>query len=244
LSLSKVYVIDDAEPYGIGLTNTFIGGWLKDGGKVLGHASEPGTTTSYISLLTQIAATHPDLIYFGGLDSTGGTLIRQQMQQVPGLQKLPFAGGDGIMSPAFASTIQPLGGGPVYGTAAVVDTSTKPSAAAVTFRRQYAAAFPSDPITVYSAEAYDAANILIQAIKNALANGAQAPTSSSDSSTASTFRTAVIAAIQGIQYQGVTGHQSFDTNGDTNLKIISLYKLGLNNVNMPDWIFTSLVRVQ
>jgi branched-chain amino acid transport system substrate-binding protein len=114
----------------------------------------------------------------------------------------------------------------------------------VTFRRQYAAAFPSDPITLYSAEAYDAANILIQAIKNALANGAQAPTSSSDSSTASTFRTAVIAAIQGIQYQGVTGHQSFDTNGDTNLKIISLYKLGLNNVNMPDWIFTSLVRVQ
>jgi branched-chain amino acid transport system substrate-binding protein len=244
LSLSKVYVIDDAEPYGIGLANTFIGGWLKDGGTVLGHASEPGTTTSYVSLLTQIAATHPDLIYFGGLDFTGGTLIRQQMQQVSGLQKLPFAGGDGIMSSDFASAIQPLGGGPVYSTAPVVDTSTKPSAAAVTFRQQYAAAFPSDPITAYSAEAYDAANIVIQAIKNALANGVQAPTSSSDSSTASTFRTAVIAAIQGIQYQGVTGHQSFDKNGDTNLKIISLYKLGLNDVNKPDWIFTSLVRIQ
>jgi branched-chain amino acid transport system substrate-binding protein len=242
LGLRKVYVIDDAEPYGIGLANTFIGGWLRVGGTVLGHASEPGTTTSYISLLTRIAATHPDLIYFGGQDSTGGTLIRQQMRHVPGLQNLPYAGGDGIVTPAFASTIQPLGGGPVYGTIAVVDTSTNPSAA--TFRQQYAAAFPSDPIYVYSAAAYDAANILIQAIKTARAHGAHAPTSSSDLSTASTFRTAVIAAIKGIQYDGLTGHQSFDTNGDTNLKIISIYKLGLNDVNKPDWIFTKLVQVQ
>jgi branched-chain amino acid transport system substrate-binding protein len=241
LGLRKVYVIDDAEPYGIGIANFFIGRWQKVGGTVLGHASEPGTTTSYVSLLKQIAATHPDLIYFGGLDFTGGTLIRQQMQQVPGLQNLPYAGGDGIMTPAFASTIQPLGGGPVYGTAAVVDTSTNPRAA--TFRQQYAAAFPGDPITVYSAEAYDSANILIQAIKKALAHGAQAPTSSSDSSTASTFRTAVIAAVQHIQYHGLTGHQSFDKNGDTKLEIISIYKLGLNDVNKPDWIFTSLVRV-
>src|SRR5436309_3804100 len=68
LNYKKVYVIDDAETYGIGIANTFIQEWQKVGGTVLGHASEPGTTTSYVSLLTQIAATHPDLIYFGGVD--------------------------------------------------------------------------------------------------------------------------------------------------------------------------------
>src|SRR5437764_9354845 len=132
----KAYVIDDAETYGIGIANAFIGEWPKVGGTVLGHASEPGTTTSYVSLLTQIAATHPDVIYFGGVDSTGGTLIRQQMKQVPGLQNLPYGGGDGIVTPNFASTIG-LSGGPVYGAIAGVDTTTSPSAA--NFRNQYAA---------------------------------------------------------------------------------------------------------
>ena len=241
LGVRKVYVIDDAETYGIGIANAFIGEWKNLGGTVLGHSSEPGTTTSYVSLLTQIASLHPDGIYFGGLDSTGGILIKQQMKQVPGLTTLPFAGGDGIVTGTFATTIQPLGGGPVYGTVAVVDTSKNPSAA--TFNQQYAAAFPSDPESVYSAAAYDSANILIQAIKTALANGAKAPTSSSDSATATTFRTAVIAAVQGITYKGVTGQQSFDVNGDTQLKIISIYKLGLNTSGKPDWLYEASVNV-
>ncbi|HEX6108632.1 MAG TPA: branched-chain amino acid ABC transporter substrate-binding protein [Ktedonobacteraceae bacterium] len=240
LGLKSVYVIDDATTYGIGIANAFIGEWQKLSLKLLGRASEPGTTTSYVSLLTQIAATHPDFIYFGGLDSTGGILIKLQMKQVPGLANLPLAGGDGIVTPTYATTIQPIGGGPSFGTVAVVDTSQNPNAA--TFVSQYKAAF-TDPINVYSAAAYDCANIIIQAIKTALANGAKAPTSSSDAAGATTFRTAVIAAIQGIAYDGVTGHQSFDANGDTQLKIISIYKLGLNTTGKPDWIYASAVNV-
>src|SRR6266705_39588 len=240
-SVKKVYVIDDAETYGIGIANAFIGEWQKIGGTVLGHSSEPGTTTSYVSLLTQIATKHPEAIYFGGLDSTGGILIRQQMKQVPGLQNIPYSAGEGIVTPSFATTIQPLGGGPVYGTVAVVDTSKNPNA--TTFVSQYKAAFPSDPINVYSAATFDAMNIVIQSIKTALANGAKAPTTSSDSAGAVTFRTAVIAAVQGIAYDGVTGHQSFDSNGDTQLKIISIYKMGLNASSMPDWLYLSAVNV-
>ena len=241
LNFRNVYFIDDAETYGIGIANAFVDEWKKLGGKVLGHSSEPGTTTSYVSLLTTIAASHPDVLYFGGLDSTGGILIRQQMKQVPGLQNLPFGGGDGIVTPTFATTIQPLGGPAVYGTVAVVDTSTNPSAA--TFVSQFKSAF-TDPINVYGAAAYDCANILIQAVKTALANGAHTPTSSSDAAGAVTFRTAVIAAIQAIQYDGITGHQSFDANGDTNLKFISIYKLGLNAQNKPDWLYATGVTVQ
>jgi branched-chain amino acid transport system substrate-binding protein len=240
LNLPSTYVIDDAETYGIGIANAFIGEWKKLGGTVLGHSSEPSTTTSYVSLLTQIASTKPDVIYFGGIDSTGGTLIRQQMQQVPGLQNLPFVGGDGIVTPAFASTIG-TSGGPVYGTVAVVDTSRNPNAQ--TFVQQYQAAF-TDPINVYSAAAYDCANILIQAIKTALAKGVQTPRNGSDAAQAKVFRQAVIDAIQGIDFTGVTGHQSFDSNGDTTDKIITIYKLGLNAANKPDWIFASSVTVQ
>jgi branched-chain amino acid transport system substrate-binding protein len=206
---------------------------------VLGHSSEPGTTTSYVSLLTQIASQHPDAIYFGGVDSTGGTLIRQQMQQVPGLKNLPMGGGDGIVTPSFASTIG-LSGGPAYGTVAVVDTTTSQSAA--NFRSQYTAIYGNN-LNVYSAAAYDCANILIQAIKTALANGAKAPQNSSDATGAKAFRQAVITAIQGISYDGITGHQAFDSNGDTTDKIISIYKLAANTSGKPDWIFASQVTV-
>src|SRR6266849_5214250 len=166
LNLHKVYVIDDAETYGVGIANAFIGEWKTDGGTVLGHSSEAGTTTAsaYVSLLTQVASLKPDVIYFGGVDSTGGTLIRKETPHVHGLENTPFAGGDGIVTPSFATTIG-TSGPPDYGTVAVVDTSKNP--AAVTFRQQYAA-FTTDPINVYSAAAYDCANIMIQAVKTAL----------------------------------------------------------------------------
>jgi branched-chain amino acid transport system substrate-binding protein len=240
LNLKKVYVIDDAETYGVGIANAFVGEWKTLGGTVLGHSSEPGKTTTYVSLLTQIATQHPDVIYFGGLDSTGGILIRKQMNQVPGLQNIPLGGGDGLVTPTFASTIG-TGGATTYGTVAVVDTSKNP--AAVTFNSQFKAAF-TDPENVYSAAAYDCANILIQGIKTALAGGAHTPKDASDLTGAKTFRQAVINAIQNISYTGVTGHQSFDSNGDTTNKVITIYKLGLNTTsNKPDWLFESAVTV-
>src|SRR5947209_19678301 len=50
LNLKKVYVIDDAETYGIGIANAFVGEWKTLGGTVLGHSSEPAKTTTYVSL--------------------------------------------------------------------------------------------------------------------------------------------------------------------------------------------------
>jgi branched-chain amino acid transport system substrate-binding protein len=239
LGYKKAYVIDDAETYGIGIANTFTTEWKTLGGTVLGRSSEPATTTSYVSLLTQIATQHPDVIYFGGLTSTGGLLIRQQMLQVPTLKNTPFGGGDGIVTPDFASTIGTSSGGPVYGTIAVVDTTVIPSAAA--FRSKFMSTF-TDPLNGYSASAYDCANILIQAIKTALANGAKTPKDSSDLAGAKLFRQAVINAIQNTSYDGVTGHQSFDSNGDTTNRVISIYQLALVS-NKPDWKYLTAVTI-
>src|SRR6266705_2158517 len=206
LGYKKAYVIDDAETYGIGIANTFTTEWKTLGGTVLGRSSEPSSTTSYVSLLTQIATTHPDVIYFVGLDSTGGT----------------------------------SSGGSVYGTVAVVDTTVIPSAAA--FRTKYASTF-TDPLNVYSAAAYDCANILIQAIKTALANGAHTPANSGDQAGAKAFRQAVINAVQGTSWDGITGHQAFDSNGDTTNKFISIYQLANNTSGKPDWIYKTGVTV-
>jgi branched-chain amino acid transport system substrate-binding protein len=233
----KVYVIDDAETYGIGIADAFSKEWQTLGGTLLGRSSEPGSTTSYVSLLTTIATRHPDAIYFGGLNSTGGNLIRQQMLQVPGLEKTPLGGGDGIVTSDFASIIQFSKGGPAYGTIATIDQTQVSSAQA--FIQEYNSVYGASNIGAYSAAGFDCANILIQAIKKALANGAHTPRDSSDATGARAFRTAVIAAIQGISFDGVLGHQTFDQNGDTTNKVITVYKVGANApgkpVSIPGW---------
>ncbi len=241
----KVYVIDDAETYGIGIANAFASEWQKIGGSVLGHSSEPGTTTSYVSLLTQIATKSPDVIYFGGLNSTGGNLIRQQMLQVPGLQTTPLGGGDGVVTSDFASSVPQGKGGPAFGTLATIDEAAVPTAK--TFIQQYYATYGQANIGAYSAAAFDCANIFIQAIKTALANGAHTPTSSSDAAGAMAFRQAVINVIQGISFDGVLGHQSFDSNGDTTNKVITVYQVGVNPpgvpVGTPGWNPVSAVTI-
>ena len=198
---------------------------------MLGRSSEPGSTTSYVSLLTQIATKSPDVIYFGGLNSTGGDLIRQQMLQVSGLQTTALAGGDGLVTSDFAKAVPTGKGGPAYGTVATVDVAKAPGA--TSFIQQYNAAYGASNFGAYSAAGYDCMNILIQAIKTALANGAHTPQNSSDTTGGVAFRTAVIAAIQGISFTGVLGHQSFDANGDTTNKVITIYKVGVNPPNVP-----------
>ncbi|MGH2493702.1 MAG: branched-chain amino acid ABC transporter substrate-binding protein [Ktedonobacteraceae bacterium] len=227
----SVYIIDDATTYGVGIADAFSQEWTTDGGKLLGRSSEPSTTTSYVSLLTQIASKKPDVIYFGGLDSTGGILIRQQMEQVPGLQNLPMGGGDGLVTSTFSKTIGTTGGGPIFGTVATTDVAKAPNAQA--FLSAYDSTYGVANLGAYSAAGYDCANILIQAIKTALANGAHTPTSSSDAAGAKAFRQAVINAIQNISFTGVLGAQSFDANGDTTNRVITIYQVGPNPPNVP-----------
>jgi branched-chain amino acid transport system substrate-binding protein len=233
----KVYVVDDAETYGVGLADSFSTEWQKLGGTILGHQSEPGTTTSFVGVLTQIAATHPDFIFFGGTDATGGTPLRQQMLQVPALQNTPMVGGDGIVTSAFARTIGHTGG-PVYGSVATVDATGGTAAstsAAKAFLNEYAKDYGLSNISAYSASAYDCAMIIMQAVKAAMASGAKPAANSSDSTTATQFRQAVINAIQHISYNGVTGRQAFDQNGDTTSKIITIYTISQNPNQGDGW---------
>ncbi len=67
--------------------------------------------------------------------------------------------------------------------------------------------------------------MLIQAIKQALATGAKNPAGSSDATGAQAFRQAVINQIVQTNYDGVTGHIAFDSNGDLTSGVISIYKL-------------------
>src|SRR5579859_4962363 len=117
------YVIDDTEAYGAGLAGNFITFFQGFGGTVIDHKSI-ANTSSYEDVLTAAASTHPDVLFFGGNDSTGGITIREQMATTPGMQNVPFLAGDGNKTLGFAQKIVPLGGAPVYDTVLGLDPTT------------------------------------------------------------------------------------------------------------------------
>ncbi|GAC1432221.1 MAG: branched-chain amino acid ABC transporter substrate-binding protein [Ktedonobacteraceae bacterium] len=240
-SYKKAYVIDDTETYGVGLATSFVTEWNKLGGTVIDRKSVAPTTTSYVNILTQIASTNPDVIFFGGNDSTGGTLIRQQMQQLAALKNTPMVAGDGTQTSAFARTIGNTGG-PVFTSVAAVNAAALggPSKA---FIDAFGAKYGANNISSYSAGAYDCAKIIMQAVKTAIGKGVSTPKDSGDAAQAKVFRQAVIDAIQATDYTGVTGHHTFDKNGDTTNRVISIYTIA-DNVNVGDgWKFITQLNI-
>src|SRR5260370_26555314 len=99
------------------------------------------------------------------------------MREVAGLQTTPLGGGDGIVTSDFAKAVATGKGGPSYGTVATVDVAKAPGA--TSFIQQYNSAYGASNFGAYSAAAYDCMNILIQAIKTALANRVNTPHTSS-----------------------------------------------------------------
>jgi len=240
-SYKKAYVIDDTETYGVGLATSFINEWKKLGATVIDRKSVAPTTTSYVNILTQIASTSPDVIFFGGNDSTGGILIRQQMEQIAALKNTPMVAGDGTQTSAFARTIG-NSGGPVFTSVAAVNAAALggPSKA---FIDAFSAKYGANNISSYSAGAYDCAKIIMQAVKTAIGKGVNTPKDSGDAAQAKVFRQAVIDAIQATDYTGVTGHHTFDKNGDTTNRVISIYTIA-DNVNVGDgWKFLTQLNI-
>lgn len=237
LGLKSVYIIDDTEVYGTGLATAFAKEFQSLGGKVLNHDSIK-STTDYTQELTKVAAAKPDFIYFAGLDSTGGINLRKQMVGVASLANTPLLGGDGLETSSFATAIGTNKGGPVYATVATVDPTKVP--AAKTFLANYDAKYGAAAYGAYSAAGYDCAKIILLAVKAAIAAGAKAPTNSSDADGAKAFRQAVIDQVAKTDYNGVTGHQRFDANGDTTSKTITIFQLADVN-GKPDWKYADAI---
>jgi branched-chain amino acid transport system substrate-binding protein len=230
LGLKKVAIIDDTETYGKGIADAFAAEWTKLGGEVVGREGAPKGTTDYTSILTKFKAAGPEAVFFGGVTSTGGGLVRKQMPQA-GLGDLAYLAGDGIQD----------GRGDVPGSfiniAADAAANSYSSVAAIAeypgkadFDAKYKAEYKVDA-GAYSASGYACAQVVLEAIKAAAAKG-------------DVTREAVRAAgvNPATTFQTVVGPVMFDAVGDTSQKIISLYKADLTaGEGTGDWVFDSQV---
>jgi branched-chain amino acid transport system substrate-binding protein len=168
---------------------------------VLSHDGIPKGTQDFHAILTKIKSEAPDLLYFGGVTTTGGGLIRKQMPDV-GLT-IPYEGGDGIVEDEFLKVAGDAASNS-YGTVASINVQTLPSAQS--FIREYKAKYNEDP-GAYSANAYVAAKIIIDAVKAVGPDRAKVR--------------AWVARLK--NYHSIIGTFSFDQNGDTTNRVISIY---------------------
>ncbi len=211
LMFKSAYVIDDSTPYGEGLAAEFAKQFEANGGKILGTAKTSDKDTDFNALVTKMKGTNPEVVYYGGIYNAGALLSKQSKEA--GLN-VPLMGGDGLYDGEYINLAGPASEGD-FATSVGLPIDLLPKGQE--FTTAYKAMFPNDEIAAYDAYAYDATNVIIEAIvKVAAEKGAAAVTTPEG-------RDAVIAAVAATNTEGVTGAIAFDANGDTTNQVISLY---------------------
>ena len=188
----KIAVVHDKTTYGKGLADetkkTINTGGMKE---VLYEGINTGEK-DYSALVSKIKQSGADLVYFGGLYTEGGLIVRQMRDQ--GV-KAPLMGGDGITSDEFAS----VGGPGVEGTLMTYgpDPRNKPEAKTIVEEfRHRAQPFEPEAYTLYSYAG-------VQVIKQA----AEAAKSLDPKKVAEKMHS-------GMKFKTVLGDLAFDKKGD------------------------------
>jgi branched-chain amino acid transport system substrate-binding protein len=210
LKARRAYVVDDANTFGRGLADEWVGEFNGQGGTIVAHEHVRVADDDYDALAKRIKAKHPDLVFFGGESATGGGKLRVALVKA-GLASVPFASGDGIQNQEYF-TIAGSAADNSYATVAAVNADALPSAGQ--FVKAYRATVKV-PLGAYAANAYAATQALINAIAEA----------SSDDKGAIPSRKEVLDKLQATSnLSTVIGRFSFDQNGDTSEHIISIYR--------------------
>lgn len=211
LNAKSVAIIHDKKTYGQGLSDAFKGQFEKNGGKVVAAETINPGDKDFSAVLSKIKPSNPDLIYYGGEYPEASLLSSQAKQQ--GI-KAPLMGGDGIYSGKYFETAKEAGVGDL---ATSVGAPTDELESAREFVEAYNAdaELSKDPFEAYGAYAFDAANVIIEALAQVLPDA-----ESLDDAT----RTEIIEAIDGVSLDGVTGKVAFDEFGDNVTKVLTVYR--------------------
>jgi branched-chain amino acid transport system substrate-binding protein len=219
LNITNVGILDDSTVFGVGIAGAFETEFRKLGGTVAKHNEyKKEQTSDFKSILLGFKNAGAKAVYVGGTDDQNICIPRKQMKDIG--WDAPFGGGDGIET---TDCIEQASGNEsgVLATSAGAD-ATQVSGAKDTITKFRQAFTGANDFGGYTMQAYDAANILMTAIGNAIkSNGGNMPT-----------RKQVRDEMGKItSFDGVIGHYGFDQNGDTTLKIVSIYevKTGLSD---------------
>ena len=186
----KIAFLDDKTTYGKGLADATLAVIHKGGMKeVLHEGINPGEK-DYSAIVTKVKASGAKILYWGGLQTEGGLLVRQMHDQ--GMNVTMFSG-DGITSDDFSA----IGGPSVVGTLMTFGPDPTKKASAASVVKEFAASkFNPEAYTLY---AYAAVQVIAQAATHAK--------SLDDKKVAA-------AMHSGMVFHTVIGNFSYDKKGD------------------------------
>jgi branched-chain amino acid transport system substrate-binding protein len=201
LGAKNIAVIDDKTAYGAGLADEFVAGAQAAGATIVTREYTNDKATDFTAILTKIKGRKPDLIFYGGMDTQAGPMMKQV--KTLGISA-PVLAGDGCRTPEFIK----LGGTATEGAMAStpgVPLEQMPGGPA--FAEKFTGKYGE--LQLYAPYAYDAFNVMLSAMKAA------------DSTDPERY----LPVLAGIEHEGVTARIAFDENGDLKGGAISMYRV-------------------
>ena len=199
MKVKKVAIADDATAYGEGLANEVEKSLKAAGVQVVAHEKATDKTTDFKAILTKIKGKNPDAVFYGGMDATGGPMIKQAREL--GIKSV-FSFGDGACTDEMAKLAGAAAEGLVCSQAGL-----PASAASQAFNDAFKAKYGE--VKQYAPFYYDAIGVMIAAMQKA------------DSVDPAKY----LPELQKISYDGATGHISFDDKGDRKDAEVTIFTL-------------------
>lgn len=199
LKAKKVAIIDDKTAYGEGLANEVEKTLKNDKVAIVGREHTTDKETDFNAILTRIKSRRPDVIFHGGMDATGGPMLKQAREL--GIKAI-FSFGDGACTDQMAKLAGDAAEGMVCSQAGL------PREAA---NKEFAEAFTKKygEIKQYAPYYYDATQAVFEAMKKA------------DSVDPAKFA----PELFNVSFNGATGKVEFDQKGDRKDAEMTIFKM-------------------
>jgi branched-chain amino acid transport system substrate-binding protein len=199
MKIKKIAIADDATAYGEGIANEVEKTLKAAGVQVVAREKATDKTTDFKAILTKMKGKAPDAIFYGGMDATGGPMLKQAREL--GIKSV-FSFGDGACTEEMAKLAGAAAEGLICSQAGL-----PASAASEAFNSAFKAKYGE--VKQYAPFFYDAVGIMIAAMQKA------------DSTDPAKF----LPEIQKISYNGATGKIEFDEKGDRKNAEITIFTL-------------------
>ncbi|MCC2957182.1 branched-chain amino acid ABC transporter substrate-binding protein [Massilia sp. IC2-477] len=203
LKAKNIAIIDDRTTYGQGVAQEFAKGVKGPGVRVVAKEFTTATATDYTAILTKIRGAKPDLVFFGGMDSVAGPMLKQ-MKTLGITAK--FMGGDGICTEALGRLAGDAVGENKVVCAEAGGVKGAQEGVMADFRTRFKQKTGAE-VQLYAPYVYDSVMVMAAAMQNA---------KSADPAR-------YLPELKRIKYEGVTGTIQFDPSGDIQNGALTLF---------------------
>ena len=212
LKVTKAATINDGSLYADKLQQVFADNFKQMGGTITKQSAVDPNQTDMSSVLADIAADKPQMIYFPIFQPAGPLIIQQvRTSSSADFKDIYLMGADGLFSPDVTK------GAGDYVEGFRVSSPLVTGAAYDAFVAKYKTKFGTDPISIFHAHAYDAFNMIKAAIEKVAVKGSDGSLSIGRQA----LRDAMYATKD---FQGLTGVLTCTPTGDCANPVIGVYE--------------------